>query len=93
MGEGLKRVTLEALCTRGPWTTPDGPITGNDLRALYSAIAAGSLTPTVDVGLHVDNNRKADRALQLLKRSGLIMFGRSEPGQKKARWLIPERES
>lgn len=39
MGDGLRRATLEALCSRGPWRTVDGEVAGDQVRALYDYIA------------------------------------------------------
>jgi len=78
MGDGLKRATLAALCTRGPWTGCDNPtglagrgspwtLTGDDLRAIYDTIARGADVPC-------RSDRKKDRAFQLLRKSGLIEY-------------------
>lgn len=88
MGDGLRRAALDALCSRGPWRPgfPNDPtawmLTGEEVRAVYKAIDVNR-TPeqrfaiTSALGLTGDHrgrlsHRKCDRALQLLRKAGLI---------------------
>lgn len=84
MSDGLQRATLEALCSRAPWTFTawvDGKgaargrhqtftLTATDLRSLYASIAAGG-----GPGASGVTGPRASRGLQLLRRAGLIRFG------------------
>ena len=74
--DGREKAVLDALVTRGPWNTTDGAVTGDEVKALYTAIRAGSTTPSLDAGLGTSSNRRADRAFQLLERSGLIVYAK-----------------
>lgn len=83
MGEGMRRAALDALCSRGPWGKPDQWILlGSEVRAVFKAIEVNQ-TPeqryaiTAALGLVGDHrgwlsHRKVDRALQLLRKAGLI---------------------
>lgn len=84
MGEGLKQAVLEALCTRGPWrgVRPRGfdwTLTGDEVRALYAAIAASERYPLQAINCGSASERKADRALRLLRQAGLIEFSGTGP--------------
>lgn len=41
MADGLRRATLEALCSRGPWASPDGWVFPGDVREVYDRIVRG----------------------------------------------------
>ena len=63
---------LDQLCARGPWAGRDDDrkpwtLTGADLRALYDQVATGAPIPDRSA-------RRTDRALQLLRRAGLIRY-------------------
>jgi hypothetical protein len=87
VAEGLQRATLAALLTRGPWTvTADGYdtiITPERLEALYESIRRDR--PDFRGLGGVRSARPADRALQLLRKAGLIEFA----GTPK-RWRVRE---
>lgn len=69
---------LDALATRGPWSTTDGSVSGDDVRNLFAAIHRCSENPSVAAGIGAASGRRADRAFQLLKRAGLTKYvGRS----------------
>lgn len=78
MGEGLRKATLDALLTRGPWTAKDGyesqTLTPQQVKDLYWAIWYRNTEPTRTAGLGVRGSRLADRALTLLKKVGLIRY-------------------
>ena len=68
------RDALDQLCARGPWAGRDDDrqswtLTGADLRVLYDQVATGAPIPDRSA-------RRTDRALQLLRRAGLIRYVR-----------------
>lgn len=77
MGDGLKRASLAALCTRGPWMGGEGDelweLTGEELRAYFMAIQSNQKYPS-SVLKCIAGDRKVDRANQLLRKAGLIVF-------------------
>jgi hypothetical protein len=76
----LSDAVLAALVTRGPWTTRDGPLTGDQVRSVYEWVRTGCL---VDMQIAVGftrSSRLGDRALQLLKASGLVRYDHTEAG-------------
>lgn len=79
MGDGLRRATLAALLSRGPWastTLGDAwTLTSDEVAALYAAVPQGKAAMEHVLG-DVLGSRKGDRALQLLRRAGLIVFSR-----------------
>lgn len=83
MAEGLKRATLEAICSRGPWKGGTGTrtrfwmLTAEELRAFYAAVPHGPEAMSFTLGVLSLSERKADRALQLLRKAGLIRYDHS----------------
>lgn len=81
MADGLKKATLETLRTQSwrgtkgglsgtiPWT-----LTGYELVLFYEAIVRGDMAPYQQLRCRGMSDRKADRAIQVLKRAGLIAF-------------------
>lgn len=74
-------VALDAVCARGPWQgfvgRPGGTpwvLTPAEVRDLYAAIRDGDVPLAALLGVPNLSHRKADRALSLLKRAGLIAF-------------------
>lgn len=65
---------LDALLARGPWSTTDGSVSGDDVRNLFTAIRYGRENPSVAAGIGSASGRRADRAFQLLKRAGLVRY-------------------
>ncbi len=81
MGDGLKRVHLLILCSRGPWTnTKSSPdtwsLTGEEVHALYYSIGQGRVAMLSALGVSALGHGKANKALQLLRRAKLIRFAR-----------------
>ena len=68
--------SLTTLCARGPWTTTDGPLTGDAVAALYRAVPAGRAAMCAALGVSSFTDRRADRALQLLRMAGLIVYSK-----------------
>lgn len=82
-----KRQTIDELCRGGPWNTVDGQVTGADLRALYDAIAEGRQCTHELAGN--ENNRRLDRARQLLRSAKLIVFKQTSGlARDKKRWML-----
>ena len=73
MGEGLKRATLESVLTRGPWKVEGSTLTAAEVRAVYEA-APDVVKMVAALGVDSLSSRKADRALQVLRRAGLLRF-------------------
>lgn len=78
MGDGMKRATLEAMRTRS-WSSDKPPwtMTGDEIVAFYEKIKAGDLEPYRALGCSSMSERKADRAVQILKRAGLVEFDKT----------------
>lgn len=81
------------MLSTGAWSTPDGPVTGHDVRVMYTHIVADDLPAALRVlGYKNLSDRRAERALKLLKAHRLIAFDRK---WKPCRMLIgtaePER--
>lgn len=78
MGAGLRRATLEALCSRGPWITQQRVLEIDDVRKVYAFVQSGAAWSSADGRALVDyGNRQKPRlkkALQLLRESGLIVY-------------------
>ncbi len=77
MGDGLKQAALDTLCSQGPWHTVEGDFTGGQLRACYDAVPEGKRAMTDALGIqsfHGFSDRRMDRALQLLRKVGLIEY-------------------
>jgi len=81
MGEGLKKATLDAVCSRGPWKNKierdardRWALTGDEVRALYHAVGEGKEEMQRVLGVQNLSDRKANKALQLLRKAGLIVF-------------------
>lgn len=74
MADGLRRAMLEALCSRGPWRTVGGEVTGDQVRELYDNIAVGTPAPWIRAGLGLGGDRTTGRALQMLRSAGLIRY-------------------
>lgn len=80
MGDGMKRATLAALLTRGPWATVTGrgdsrELTSAQVLAFYEAIPdREAMCRAVDTPALT--NRPADRAATLLRKAGLIRYNR-----------------
>lgn len=78
MGDGLKKATLTTLCSRGPWTVDGVPcLEGEEVRKLHAAVAEGTAAMCAALGVDALSTRKADRALQLLRRAKLIKYDRA----------------
>ena len=78
MSDGLKRATLAALLSRGPWQVRGDTLTPEQVDALYRSILAGRPSAAA-CGCSLLSDRKCDRALQMLRRAGLIRYDR--PGR------------
>jgi hypothetical protein len=75
---------LAALLTRGPWSASTWEpltrryvpcqVTADDLAALYKAIEDGRPDFHTAVGSGGASDRKCDRALQLLRKAGVIEY-------------------
>lgn len=82
MGDGLRKATLDALCSRGPWSgcswdpTSTWILTADELRALYAAVPKGRGWMEVAIHDGIGSN-KGNRATQLLRRAGLIHYDRA----------------
>lgn len=81
MGDGLKKVTLDTICGRGPWKNKierdpgdRWSLTGDEVRALYKAVGEGREEMLRALNVSDLSARKANKALQLLRRAGLIVF-------------------
>lgn len=89
MSEGLQRAVLAALCTRGPWKgaatrhDPAWVLTSEELCALYAAVGNPPAMCRA-LGVAFLSDRKADRALQLLRRAGLIEYAGSPKHWRRA---------
>lgn len=68
------RSALDELCARGPWSTQDGDFTAEQVRALLAAVPAGKAAMCAAMGVDFFTDRRADRALQLLRKAGLIRY-------------------
>lgn len=77
MGTELKKASLEMLCTQGPWeghTVSDSfTLTADELRAYFEAIQRGVEHPA-RVLRAAGGSRKTDKANQILRKAGLIVF-------------------
>ena len=77
-----KPSTLAEVCARGPWTVStwsytlrksvSESFTGDDLVTIYRRLAEG--LPIERALLWQGSDRRSDRALQLLRKSGLIEY-------------------
>ena len=77
MGDGMKRATLEAVLSRGPWTI-DGfrQISPDQARAWFMALPDEAEACRV-VGAYGRSDRTFDRMAQIFKRAGLVVFDRA----------------
>lgn len=74
MGDGLVRAALATLQTRD-WLVAGKPLTGAEVVKLYHAL--GETDPNAKfraVGALSASTRRFDRAIQLLKKAGLVTF-------------------
>lgn len=74
MGDGLKRAALESIRTR-QWSVEGRTLCGGDVVALYESVP-DERAMRLSVGAHTLSDRRADRALNILKKAGLIRFNR-----------------
>ena len=75
---GLRRATLAALATR-EWSVEGKPLTGAEVVALYEALSSADtrgVYRAVNAGGASD--RRFDRAIQILRRAGLVKFKQNE---------------
>jgi hypothetical protein len=82
--KGLVHANLAALLTRGPWASSTWDpatrkgvacqITPDDLAALVKAIGTGRTNFHTAIGAYSAADRKCDRALQLLRKAGVIEY-------------------
>lgn len=78
MAEGLKNATLATIRTQGPWATSEGLVTGDQVAEAYLALERGDYAGALRaVGALGASSRRWDRAIQRLKRAGLVRFDRS----------------
>lgn len=87
MGEGLRKATLDALCSRGPWTLREWSaseqrylfrrFTADDVRLVYAAIRDDGMEP------FAPGDVRCDKIRQLLHKSGLIEYA-----GKPKRWRV-----
>ena len=83
MGEGLQRATMACLATQGPWRGNPWTLTGEELRAFWEAVPDWAKMLEA-IGTNTLSDRKADRALQLLRKNGLIYYDKNDRTWKKA---------
>lgn len=78
MGDGLKRASLSAVLSRGPWLVGDHWLTSDELLLFYEAIQQGKGPSECAAALGADglSDRRCDRALSLLKKASLVSFDR-----------------
>jgi hypothetical protein len=81
MSDGLKTVTLDTICSRGPWKnkverdpSDRWSLTGDEVHALYKAVGEGREEMLRVLSVSDLSTRKANKALQLLRKAGLIVF-------------------
>lgn len=84
MSEESKQATLAALMTRGPWSgrdlsiDPAWTLTGAELEAVYDAIDRHDTASIPELlGVLAFSDRKVDRAVQLLRRAGLVSYDKA----------------
>ena len=79
MGDGLKRAALAAVCSRGPWhghhPCDTWTLTAEEVRAVFAAVPEGRTAIGRALG-DVVGSRKADKALQMLRKAGLVRYNR-----------------
>lgn len=75
MGKGLKKATLETVYSRGPWVVDGRQLTGAQVLALYHAIPNPEAMADA-IGAAALSDRAADRALQILRRAGLVRYSK-----------------
>jgi hypothetical protein len=85
VAEGLQRATLAALLTRGPWKSADGEFDAVGLQRVYDAVVRGPGERGWIRFPWANGDRRTDRALQLLRKAGLIEFAGTP-----RRWRVRE---
>lgn len=78
MADGMKRAVLAAIATQGPWKTVDGPVLAEQVVTLYEGIVAKRESPWFAAKLGQRGDRTTDRALQVLRKAGLIKYVNGE---------------
>ena len=98
MGAGLRRATLETLCSRGPWITQRRVLEIDDVRKVYAFVQSGVPWSSADGRALVDyGNRQKPRLKKALQipvvneGAAVVDYGnRQKPRLKKALQLLRE---